>query len=500
MQDADGKRVKAKAAGRGLLLTEWQGWEKASLEAAWESWLAAGNVSLEGVGVVLCLRQRHVPAPWLDEGRAARLRQPLQELLEACRVGENWQLRASCALDGTWSKEQLQTWLHESPKSALDAAAESAQTEVIAPLCPIPLSACEVGKLWGCERWFTGSERRGSARVGETAQAPWLQHALDLLPQAILGSFAGQPPILLKVLEPHAAAAWGDLYLEVHREKWEVYLVLGVDSAVWPDNRGELLCGPLAEALQQLDADALRQQLRHRIRAYEGIRRTIDTQLEQVLADVGGIAQADLPARQHAQSCLPAEWLQEEQHRRKAVESLLAALPLQRGDVVTLPPTTLHSLRAGIRVLEFQTPTYERLIAMSSQKVLTQPHWDTQAALQLANMQPISPAAKARFRVNGVQCQSLADFPQFTAHRCLFEPGQRTQFPHAECYQLLFVAHGQGSMQQTNQPAVSLSPNHAWLLPQQMPPMEWAAAEDSPLELVFAQPKPAAHTPSQRQP
>ena len=49
--------------------------------------------------------------------------------------------------------------------------------------------------------------------------------------------------MLLKTLEPRPEPVLGDLYLEVHREKWETYLVLDVNREAWPKGVGYLRAG-----------------------------------------------------------------------------------------------------------------------------------------------------------------------------------------------------------------------------------------------------------------
>ncbi|HEY0892512.1 MAG TPA: hypothetical protein VGE32_05585, partial [Cellvibrio sp.] len=53
---------------------------------------------------------------------------------------------------------------------------------------------------------------------------------------------------------------------------------------------------------------------------------------------------------------------------------------------VTVPKLVPHALQHGVRVVEFQTPVYERKILSFGQKVLTQTHWDTEEALALVDM------------------------------------------------------------------------------------------------------------------
>ncbi len=485
--------------------------DEITAEASWEAYLDSGADLLKDASVAFLLQERWLPAPWSDSDQQA-----MQELLEIRRLDNVWQLRGACAPAGSWLMDQLQFLLREQPSRALEGAAKAVKTEVVSPLEPLQLAPCSISKLWGREQWFTGIEARGVSRVGFAKNAVALPHALGLLPRSLLGKdVKSLAPILLKVLEPHPVEGWGDLYLEVHQQKWEVYLVLDVNQERWQQGRGELLCGISEEALQAGNEDAIRQQFIERIQDYEAIRRTIDEALEEDLAGSGGISAVSLRGRQQAQAKQPAEWLRQEKRIRATVEQLLQVHSLRRGDVVTLPPKTLHSLRGGMRVLEFQTPTYERLIAMSSQKVLTQNHWDTQAALQLANMTlPDKTVTSTRLGTDkltagdrlisdGSKNTQLADFPEFRVQHFILPAGQPASFLQPSTYQLLFVAHGQGNMHaklpathSTDKNPYPLEAGQAWLLPAQQPSFTFEAISPT-LELVLAQPKlaPLASVP-----
>ena len=78
---------------------------------------------------------------------------------------------------------------------------------------------------------------------------------------------------------------------------------------------------------------------------------------------------------------LPEALRQEEKEPRQKAYAFIGRVSVEVGDVVTFPALQVHSLQHGIRVIEFQTPHYERLIVMFAQKVLTQNHWDTDRAM-----------------------------------------------------------------------------------------------------------------------
>ena len=91
--------------------------------------------------------------------------------------------------------------------------------------------------------------------------------------------------------------------------------------------------------------------------------------------------------------------------------------PLKLGDVVRVPTWLPHSLQHGVRVVEFQTPTYERLILSFAQKVLTQSHWDTDSAIDRVVLDP--PQAQHFESVaNGIE--RIAEFDDFNVWRVDF--------------------------------------------------------------------------------
>lgn len=185
-----------------------------------------------------------------------------------------------------------------------------------------------VDKPWGREIWYSGIEARGESKVcAGKATVP--------LSRYLAAHGRTEPVTLLKALRPSA----GNLYLEVHETKWEVYVVDSLDAARWPRG-GCMLLGV--------------DQRQRRRRGDAGLR-----------ADLLAAARA---AEQDA-GCLAN------------LEVFLNRVPLRPGDVVTIPPGMPHSLRQGIDVIEFQTPVFERRILAASQPVLTQNGWDSAAAV-----------------------------------------------------------------------------------------------------------------------
>ena len=185
-----------------------------------------------------------------------------------------------------------------------------------------------VPKPWGREEWYSGVEARGESRVRVAGQALPLS--------AFLAAHGRSAPIvLLKLLRPTA----GDLYIEVHETKHEVYVVDAVDAEQWTDAGGMLL------GVDRAARDALGE------RGFvESLRRRAQE------AEAGGRGTADVAA-------------------------LLELVALRSGDVVVIPPGVPHSLLRGVQVVEFQTPVFERRILAARGPVVTQKGWDVAEAL-----------------------------------------------------------------------------------------------------------------------
>ena len=166
-------------------------------------------------------------------------------------------------------------------------------------------------------------EARGESGVCTTA-------GVAPLSQYLAARGRTKPVILLKALQATA----GNLYLEVHESKSEVYVVDRVDGT------GRMLLGPRPEVLARLGDAGFR----------AGVRRA------------AGKAEAGEGAID-------------------AVQSFMNPVDLRLGDAVTIPRRVPHSLLGGVHVIEFQTPVFERKILAASQPVVTQQGWDIDAAV-----------------------------------------------------------------------------------------------------------------------
>ena len=246
---------------------------------------------------------------------------------------------------------------------------------------PLRLAPVSVEKPWGREIWYTGIEARATSGVTDGRHTTPLSWVLASAPRHLCGA---TPVALLKVLDPAPQAVLGDLYFELHETKQELYVVTHVDRRAWPDGRGAIRFGMNA-ARRALYADDTRFRAAYltAVREYEAVRRTIDDLLD-AKRNAAGVA-LDVPVP----LVLMQRWLDEldpllvddERARRDVMNSFTQMRPLSEGDIVELPRRFPHALQHGVRVIELQTPTYERRILSFAQKVLTQDHWDTEIAV-----------------------------------------------------------------------------------------------------------------------
>ena len=271
------------------------------------------------------------------------------------------------------------------------------------------LAPVHIPKPWGQEIWYTGMEARGESDVLAGDQRLPLSDYLAIDPAATCNE---QDVLLLKILDPDPTPVIGDLYFELHEEKREVYIVTHVDPGAWPDGCGGIRFGMNQEARAACGDDGVfRDTFATAVAAYETVRRRIDRDPEAATG-------ADR---------------REELHLRNAMERYTHMRPLTVGDVVRVPTLTPHALQHGVRVVEFQTPTYERLIISFAQKVLTQDHWDTQSAV--AQMHLDAPAPE-EFETVAPGVDRIARFEDFNVWRVdagNHEISLPTELPYAVC-------------------------------------------------------------------
>jgi hypothetical protein len=294
---------------------------------------------------------------------------------------------------------------------------------------PVELASVVQPKPWGREIWYTGIERRGECGVRVAGGCLPLSAYLALAPDHLVRR---RPMVLLKILDPYPEPERGDLYFEVHREKREVYVVTAIDRSAWPNGVGGIRFGMDQALRAHYGNDAtFRAQYLQAVERYAGIRRRID-------------AGEPVP---------PAD----EATARGAMERFTSMRPLRVGDVVAVPPWLPHSLQHGVRVVEFQTPTYERLILSFGQRVLTQAHWDTAAAVPHMTIDtPPEPALEPI--ADGVE--RIAAFDQFSVWRVALAGGGRFALPGHAPYALCMTVEGRIRLA-----SLELAAEHAALVP-----------------------------------
>ena len=295
------------------------------------------------------------------------------------------------------------------------------------------LDPVHVPKPWGREIWHTGIEARGVSRIvdadGACTPLPWV---LAAAPRRL---HAQSPIVLLKTLDPLPEPGLGDLYFELHETKREVYVVTHVDPRAWPDGVGAIRFG-MNQALRRGYADdaAFRRAYLDAVRSYEAVRRRIDA---------------------HASPAdLPADLVAAERRLREAMHRFTALVPLSVGDVVRVPTWLPHSLQHGVRVIEFQTPVYERRILSFGQKVLTQPHWDTDFAVQRMTLDtPLDAPFELVEPAPGVVVEQIAAFEDFVVQRVRLAAGAQLPLAATRPYVLATGLIGEPAIGATPLPA-----------------------------------------------
>jgi hypothetical protein len=305
---------------------------------------------------------------------------------------------------------------------------------------PMKLDRIHIPKPWGQEIWYTGIEQRGVCGV-QTIPLPWL---LDVF-GALLTGTNEVTPILLKILDPLPDEIYGDLYFELHNEKREVYVVTHVDNRAWPDSVGKIRYGfSQAKISEYADAQTFKEAYLEAVKAYHQVRKQIDARLDGLRSNhqVGKNDIVPVATRKQWQKEIDPHLLKREEVLRKAMNSFSALRDLRPGDVVQVHPHTPHSLQHGVRVIEFQTPHYERYILSFAQKVVTQDHWDTEKALDQVQLEA---AGIAEIEITDAGAADLepiiADFEEFTATRILLKPGMNWTLK-AETYCLVIGVQG----------------------------------------------------------
>ncbi|HWV16422.1 MAG TPA: hypothetical protein VN030_13395 [Cellvibrio sp.] len=305
---------------------------------------------------------------------------------------------------------------------------------------PLILDPVKIPKPWGQEIWYTGIEARGQSNIlaqGFTVPLPWV---LALMPRYLAAGLA-RKITLLKTLDPVADEVYGDLYFELHQQKQEVYIVTHIDSRAWPDGVGAIQLGFCAEKYQQFaTGEDFKAAYLAAVKDYEKIRRQIDGLLDESRIAAGIDLTVSIPADTLRQWCrhLPELLMAQEREARAKMNSFVARHSLRLGDVVKVPCLVPHALQHGVRTVEFQTPVYERKILSFAQKVLTQSEWDTEAALEIAQLQtPAQQPLRLLFEGRGVRVEEVVGFADFRVIRIYLEAFQQYPLTAENSYALV---------------------------------------------------------------
>lgn len=310
---------------------------------------------------------------------------------------------------------------------------------------PLPLQTVRIEKPWGAEVWYTGIEKRGVCHAGGVP-LPWL---MEVGGHWLTGT-SERSPVLLKILDPLPDDVYGDLYFEMHEEKIEVYVVTGVDKNAWPDGTGAIRFGFKEDRLKSFESvDAFKRAYADSVEAYRQVRTSIDDQFDRFRQQEGLDADAVIrPQTLEAwKSKLDPALVQREEELRAEMNAFTELQPLNVGDVVRVQPFTPHSLQHGVRVIEFQTPHYERYIMSFAQKVLTQSHWDTVEAIERINWD--ATFDKALVEVDSgpdYRVEMAADFSAFEVHRVSLSAGGEYPMAGDGTYRLVITVFGKVSL------------------------------------------------------
>ncbi|MGK2915259.1 MAG: hypothetical protein ACSLE5_12580 [Porticoccaceae bacterium] len=351
---------------------------------------------------------------------------------------------------------------------------------------PLRLAPTHIPKPWGQEIWYTGIELRGQSGVTDGVLSVPLPWVLSLARRRLLGN--SEQLNLLKILDPRPEPVYGDLYFELHEIKREVYIVTHIDRQAWPDGEGAIRFGFDQHLRAQYPTDAdFRAAYLNAVLAYEQIRRKIDCELDQRRLEMG-LSAADpvaADAVRHWLDCVSAEDRADEEQLRAAMNRFTQSKPLKVGDVVKVPRLVPHALQHGVRTVEFQTPVYERKILSFAQKVLTQEHWDTRAAVALMSVETPPDDAGEIVEIGvGLRRELVVGFEDFDVQRLTLTPGAEWRWPADGDYALAMTLVGCVSVGE-----VLLEPESAALVPARRLAILTRNSGDEDAELLISRPR-----------
>jgi hypothetical protein len=434
------------------------------------------EIELPEIELFLLLIERKINEPWTGNTDSGYFQQLCEIRIQ--NTNHNQQnaelIKRGCVWKDILSPQILQEIITKNPAAPLESVARNRQCVIVSTAQPLRLEVLNIPKPWGHEGWYTGVEKRGVVKVTDKYGKTELPYALTLFKKQLLADYS-TALILLKMLNPVAEVVVGDLYYEMHEEKWEVYVVTEIDKTAWPSGTGIIKAGLHPDKITEYQkihgekwSDFLLKNFKQAIAEYEKLRRQIDESTESISTELTA---------------------QELSLREKAA-AFVGDCSVKVGDIVSFPVFQLHSLQHGIKVIEFQTPHYERLIVMFSQKVLTQKHWDTADALSkiLPEIYEL-PELERLHKSAGILAERFVDFPQFTADRISLDTNHVWHDQLDGQYHLLITISGQATVFPENGQSVIMNPEEALFLAVGMGSYRLMNTGDTPLIYLKAMPK-----------
>jgi hypothetical protein len=424
----------------------------------------------------LLLIDHHQIEQWTEENEPVSFQVLIE--IELCNrkneLQNNLLEMRGCVWKNVIDPETILEIFKNNPNSLLDAVALNRQAVIVDSKQPLRLEVLKIPKPWGYEGWYTGVEKRGVVKVTDDFGKTELPCALTLFKKQMLAGHS-ESLILLKTLNPVAEEAVGDLYFELHEKKWEVYVVTEIDNTAWPSGTGIIkagLCPEKIEKYQQNHGNEWTTKLLHDFKSavgeYEVIRRQIDDSQDQITK----------------------EMLAQELELRENASDFVGDLPVKVGDIISFPVLQIHSLRHGIKVIEFQTPHYERLILMFAQKVLTQNHWDTEEAINKMQADVYHPPKlECIQKSTGLAVERFNEFPQFAFDRICLEPNNSFKDQLDGKYHLLIVISGQAEVSPLKGKPIVLNAEESLFMPVAMGSYRLESTGESQLICLKAAPK-----------
>ena len=362
-------------------------------------------------------------------------------------------IKRGCVWKNIIDSKSILEIFRNNPNSLLESVAENRNAVIVDTREPLQLKVLKIPKPWGFEGWYTGFEKRGVVNAIDKYGETELPYALNLFKKQMLADDL-ESLILLKTLNPVAEKTIGDLYYELHEKKWEVYVVTEIDKTAWPSGKGIIKAGLHPDKIEEYRNKygnnwevTLRTEFKSAVSEYEQIRLQIDG----------------------SQDDIPKKLLEKEKFLRNKASDFVGDLQVKVGDIISFPVFQIHSLRHGIKVVEFQTPHYERLILMFAQKVLTQNHWDTENAINKMETEVYHPPKldcihNSKYLI----VERFTDFPQFNFDRIRLEPKNTYEIQLDGRYQLLIIISGIAAVVSDTGKLIKLKKEESVFLPVSM--------------------------------